>query len=141
MIVPSTFDANSKRPSTFSTAHLDRLCPMPNPILTHEGRSRFYHLDLAAFDEFELSSEKRRAQQRADFDCDPNRRAWLLERVAHVAAEYRRREQPPQRRPEQPDIFKKIPNSQTPRESPAGNLLEDVAYSPFEYRNGKVAGR
>ena len=72
---------------TFSTSYLERLCPEPRPMRSLGDWERRHHQDLASKAMDELASEGRRARRRADYDPDPARRQWFLERVDAITRE------------------------------------------------------
>lgn len=79
--------------TSFSDAYLERLCPFPKLTRSYEDAQRLQHFDLPGLDDHVLASEGRRAQRRADYDPNPNQRAWFLERVGAVEEEKRRRQE------------------------------------------------
>lgn len=79
------------RAPAFSLAYLERLYPIPRPMLTLEDWRRAHHLDLADFTEDELRWEYRRVQNRSDYERDPAALAWLRGRLVAIRREHDRR--------------------------------------------------
>jgi len=62
---------------------LDKVCPVPNPLASHEAAQRHCHADLSAMSECQLEREFERTWLRWIFDdCPP---AWVMARRSAVA--------------------------------------------------------
>jgi hypothetical protein len=67
---------------------LQRLYPLPRPLLTIEEWERSRHLDLAGLSIDDLELEGHRVRHRIAYDPKPH--PWLLERRERVRCELRR---------------------------------------------------
>lgn len=75
------------RPGPFPVSYLERIYPMPRPMLWLHEWQRERNLDLGAMDDLALQRERRCVQHRLDHEPDASRRAWLGRRIEAIDRE------------------------------------------------------
>lgn len=75
----------------FPDAFLEKIYALPQPMRTIDDWRRLHGQDLQYLDDLALQRERRCVERRLDYEQDVLRRAWLMQRLAAVEAERRRR--------------------------------------------------
>lgn len=74
-------------PWPFPPSYLDRLYPIPRPMVSLDEWRRLHGHDLELLDDLALLRERRCVVRRCDYEPDTACRAWLTDRLAAIDRE------------------------------------------------------